>query len=128
MNVKFSQKLTKLLSTILCLVLVVAFSLFNQTNANALTKLSEKPSFRSGFSSPQTTIKSTEPTTTESTSIPTSEVTKSPAITPQESFPDNLTRLLKTNECVGCNLAGAAFKDTNLQAANLEAANVQGAD
>jgi uncharacterized protein YjbI with pentapeptide repeats len=120
MNVKFSQKLTKVLSTILCLVLVVTFSIINQADANALTKLPETPSFRSGISSPQTTIKSTEPTATEST--------KSPAITTQEFFPNDLTRLLKTNECVGCNLAGAALKDTNLQAANLEGANLQGAD
>ncbi len=120
MNVNFSQKPTKVLSTIFCLVLVVAFSLFNQANANALTKLPEKPSFSSGISSSQTTIKSTEPTATE--------LTKSPTITPQESFPDDLTRLLKTNECVGCNLAGAALKDTNLQAANLEGANLQGVD
>ncbi|HEY9767024.1 MAG TPA: pentapeptide repeat-containing protein [Coleofasciculaceae cyanobacterium] len=127
MNVKFSQKLTKVLSTILCLVLVVAFSLFNQADANAFTKLPEKPSFR-GFSSPQTTIKTTEPTATESTSIPTFESTKFPVITPQESVSSNLTRLLQTNECVGCNLAGAALKDTNLQAANLEGANLQGAD
>jgi hypothetical protein len=101
MNVKFSQKLTKALSTILCLVLVVTFSIINQADANALTKLPETPSFRSGISSPQTTIKSTEPTATEST--------KSPAITTQEFFPNDLTRLLKTNECVGCNLAGAAL-------------------
>lgn len=33
MNVNFSQKLTKVLSTIFCLVLVVAFSLFNQADA-----------------------------------------------------------------------------------------------
>ncbi|MGL5074375.1 MAG: pentapeptide repeat-containing protein [Waterburya sp.] len=120
MNVKFSQKITKILLTVLCLVLVVTFSLFNQADANALTKLPETSSFRSGISSPQTTIKSTEPTATE--------LTKSPAITTQESFPNDLTRLLKTNECVGCNLAGAALKDTNLQAANLEGANLQGAD
>ncbi|MGL5794488.1 MAG: pentapeptide repeat-containing protein [Waterburya sp.] len=120
MNVKFFQNLTKILSSLLCLVLIVTFSLFNQADANALIKLPETSSFRSEFSSPQTTIKSTEPTVTEST--------KSPAITPQESFPDDLTRLLKTNECVGCNLAGAVLKDTNLQAANLEGANLEGAD
>jgi uncharacterized protein YjbI with pentapeptide repeats len=120
MNVKFSQKLTKVFSTVFCLVLVVTFSFFNQADANALTKLKEASSFRSEFSSPQTTIKSTEPTA--------SELNKSPAITTQESFPNDLTRLLKTNECVGCNLAGAALKDTNLQAANLEGANLQGAD
>lgn len=120
MNLQFLQNPIKVLSTILCLVLVVAFSLFNQADANAVTKSKEIPSFRSGISSPQTTIKSTEPTATE--------LTKSPAITPQESFPNDLTRLLKTNECVGCNLAGAALKDTNLQAANLKGANLQGAD
>ncbi|MBW4536036.1 MAG: pentapeptide repeat-containing protein [Pleurocapsa minor HA4230-MV1] len=120
MNLQFLQNPIKVLSTILCLVLVVTFSLFNQANANALTRLPEKSYFRSEFSAPQTTIKSTEPTATE--------LTKSPAITPQESFPNDLTRLLKTNECVGCNLAGAALKDTNLQAANLEGANLQGAD
>jgi uncharacterized protein YjbI with pentapeptide repeats len=120
MNIKLSQKLTEILSTILCLVLIVAFSFFNQANANALTRLPEKSSFRNEISAPKTTIKSTEPTATE--------LTKSPAITPQESFPDDLTRLLKTNECVGCNLVGAALKDMNLQAANLERANLQGAD
>lgn len=120
MNLQFLQNPIKVFSTILCLVLVVTFSLFNQANANALTRLPETSSFLSKFSDPQTTIKFTEPTATE--------LTKSPAITPQESFPDDLTRLLKTNECVGCNLAGAALKDTNLQAANLEGANLQGAD
>jgi hypothetical protein len=120
MNVKFSQKLTNVLSTIFCLILVVAFSLFSQADANAFTKLKETPSLRSEIYSPQTTIKSAEPTATK--------LTKSPAITPQESFPNDLARLLKTNECVGCNLAGAALKDTNLQAANLERANLQGAD
>jgi uncharacterized protein YjbI with pentapeptide repeats len=118
MNVKISQKLTKALSTILCLVLVVVFSFFNQPNANALTRLKETPSFQSGISAPQT------PTT----SISTSETAKSSVTLPQESISNNLTRLLQTNECVGCNLAGVALKDTNLQAANLEGANLQGAD
>ncbi len=128
MNVKFFQKLTNALSTILCLVLVMTFSLFNQPDANALTKFKQTPSFPSKISSPQIPIKSAEPTATESTSIPTSEVIPYPVITPQASVSSNLTRLLQTNECVGCNLAGAALKDTNLQAANLEGANLEGAD
>jgi uncharacterized protein YjbI with pentapeptide repeats len=128
MNVKFSQKLTKALSTIFCLVLVVAFSFFNQPNANALTRIKETPSFQSGISAPKIPTTSVEPTATKSTSIPTSEPAKSPVIAPQESVSSNLTRLLQTNECVGCNLAGVALKDTNLQAANLEGANLQGAD
>ena len=40
----------------------------------------------------------------------------------------NLTRLLNTKECVGCNLIGAKLKDANLQGASLANANLQGAD
>jgi len=128
MNVKFSQKPTNILSSIFCLVLIVAFSLFNQPNADALPKLRENFSFQNGISAPKTSTTSVKSTVNESTSIPTLEPNKFPAITPQESFASNLTRLLQTNECVGCNLAGAGLKDTNLQAANLEGANLEGAD
>jgi uncharacterized protein YjbI with pentapeptide repeats len=131
MNTKFSQKLAKVLSNIVCLVFVIALFWFNQPNANALTRLKETPShpsYQSGISSGKAALTSPEPKVTESQPIPASEPIASPAIAPQESVSSNVARLLQTNECVGCNLAGAALKDTNLQAANLAGANLQGAD
>lgn len=135
MNTKYSQKLTSACSTIVCLVLLITLFLFNQPNANAVTKLKENssyPSYQSPISSKkaiaprldEAEIASPEATATESTPISTPE----PTIAPRESVSSNVTRLLQTNECVGCNLAGASLKDTNLQAANLEGANLQGAD
>jgi uncharacterized protein YjbI with pentapeptide repeats len=121
MNAKFSQKLTKALSTILCLAFVITLFWFNQPNANALTR-------SSGISSGKVALASAEPKATESKPITTSEAIASPVIATEESVSGNVARLLQTNECVGCNLAGAALKDTNLQAANLAGANLQGAD
>lgn len=126
MNTKYSQKLTSACSTIVCLVLLITLFLFNQPNANAVTKLKENssyPSYQSPISSKRE-IPSPEVIATESTPISTPE----PIIAPRESVSSNVTRLLQTNECVSCNLAGASLKDTNLQAANLEGANLQGAD
>ena len=139
MNKKYSQKLTSACSTIFCLVLLITLFLFNEPNANAVTKLKQTfsdPSYQSSISSKKAIAPrlgeaesaSPEATATESTPISTPEPIISPTIAPRESVSSNVTRLLQTNECVSCNLAGASLKDTNLQAANLEGANLQGAD
>ena len=60
--------------------------------------------------------------------------TQTPSITtpsqpsPITSVSANVSRLLNTKECVGCNLIGARLKDANLQGASLENANLQNAD
>jgi uncharacterized protein YjbI with pentapeptide repeats len=42
--------------------------------------------------------------------------------------PDHLQRLLKTNQCVNCDLSGANLEDTNLFGASLVGANLTGAN
>jgi uncharacterized protein YjbI with pentapeptide repeats len=61
----------------------------------------------------------------------TTNVAPAPSVTvpatPVESVTTNLTKLLETKACVGCDLTKASFKDTNLQGFNLENANLRGA-
>lgn len=54
--------------------------------------------------------------------------TETTSALPIDTVSTNVTRLLQTNECVGCNLAGAVLKDANLQAANLANANLENVD
>lgn len=50
------------------------------------------------------------------------------ATTTLAANPDHLQRLLKTNQCVNCDLTGANLEDTNLFGASLVGANLTGAN
>jgi uncharacterized protein YjbI with pentapeptide repeats len=121
MKANFSQIIVRTISIVVCLVFILTFSLFNQPNANALIKSKETNTLPSGITTNQTQI-----TPAESRFIP--NPTKYRTLSTQESVLNNIDRLLKTNECIGCNLVGASLKDMDLQGANLQGANLQGAD
>lgn len=60
--------------------------------------------------------------------LATCAIAVSTAAKTEAANPDQVQRLLKTNQCPNCDLSGADLKDTNLFGANLANANLKGAN
>lgn len=106
MNKSNLKQVTFLLSTVMFSVLAAGFSP-NQTRQN----ISEEPTQE----------------------VLTPVVQKTVEQAPSQGVPNEVSRLLQTKQCAGCNLTGANLKgadldQANLQGANLQRANLQNAD